>query len=229
MRKIFLLFAMAAFAVSCSSDSDSGSSSVLLSKVSVTNAGDITTYDFTYDDSKRISQIIKNAGTETYVHTLSYNSDNQLSSIVTTGDDTGVTLLTYDSNKRLSSYAVDGEPAIGVIYSDGTYTVLPFQYTLNSRKDFNTIISGELFTFNYDTSKKGIFNNAKGDYAVLALFSETDFLIFGGKKPISSISASSSVNNYAMVNTYDEDNYITDTSISLGGSPIETVHFDYTE
>src|SRR4051812_11164344 len=125
MKKVFLLLSViATLAVaSCSSDSDSGTTK-RASKITTTNdASDVTVYNITYDSNKRIGQILRHTDADDLVYTFAYNSNNLITSIVTSGDDVGIMTFSYDSNKRLVGIGVDGDPDIPVSYSGGTYTV----------------------------------------------------------------------------------------------------------
>ncbi|RZJ27551.1 MAG: hypothetical protein EOO48_11640 [Flavobacterium sp.] len=230
MKKIFLLVTLGALALSCSSDSGSGSSK-LPSAIALNSGSSTTNYSMTYDDNDRLAVLSRNNGTTANNFAFSYDDGGRINAIAKTGDSSGITTFSYDSNGRLSSFTVDGAAPVPVTYSSGTYTVpgpgTNIQYTLNSRNDLASVLTTDLSTFNYDTNKKGIFSAVKGNYQVLGLFMDTNFFFIGSKKPVSTIDAADPANHYVFTNTFDSDGYLTSSSSTLGGAPFATATVTY--
>lgn len=224
MKKIFLfLTAVTAFTISSCSSDDDGPSGKKLTAMTI-NDGTAATYNISYNSDDRISSVVRTEGGNAVTYTFAYD-DGLLTTITASGDDTGLTTFSYDSNDRLNNVNLDGTDT-PVVYNNGTYSVSGIQYTLNSRGDINTVFSTDLYTFNYDTSKKGPFNNARGTIHILGIFMQSELLFYATKKPLDSITAVTQA-DYAYVNVYDEDGYLTSTALTFDGDAESTATFTY--
>lgn len=249
MKNFALTFsALFMILMSCSSDSSSSSSEILLKNEIVTDPSDGSSYTMTYTYNG------------TNLTKISYDDDGSYDKFYYTGDlitkieffdDTdfleGKTTYTYNSDNKLTSYVSldylsdDGEREVYTYNTNGTvsgvsyYGDLVTQTTPSSTRTI-TLSNGEVisevstsgsnsFTYTYDT-KNHPYKNIKG-FDKIGAYSDSDNLGVNHNllTRVQTSGTFTNTQNYSY--TYNSDNYPLTMSSSVLGVVQETVQYIY--
>ncbi|ALM48874.1 hypothetical protein AMR72_08215 [Flavobacterium psychrophilum] len=234
MKKIVTLLALIILA-SCSSDDNNdvnNGSNKYLSSFSIgsddgTEQSEVVTV--IYDDNDNIKAFVAD---DDIIFAYKYDSDNNLISM-SRGFNSDAEYTFQYTNGRLSGYTdVYSGTTTAITYNDQTkmYVIGDSDREIGLKgRDIGVVndVDGEnMYTFNYDDSKKGALYNVKGDNLfVLSLFSE--FYQYLSVRPMTGISVFE--NTYTLENTYDSDGFLTKAAITTNGESQGVLMYQYTE
>jgi len=249
IKKIILLV-ITLFILSCNHDDNQISKEYFLTEIITTLPSSSTsnsTTNIQYDSQNRISQFSYQNVSQTYMFEVHYNTENLITSIVSTKtSSSGTNILTFNctyTNSILSQIMIsNGAAAIpyNFIYEDITnkYTVeststTPDYYKYDANENIiEFYFSGLLANFEYNNNK-GIYNHINNSLPLLfanliTMQEETFYSYLFSNKEMTSMTFALT-NNFNSTITRNEKNYISKVEIknTASGETVFSSTMDY--
>ncbi len=209
MKKIFLIFAIASAAISCSDDDNNKTPeppAMLLTHFTTTSEtnGFNLNYMLTYDEQQRLQQFIK-TGDVSATLIYHYNDANMVSRIdVVEINNEYQIVFAYDSQNHLTSFTKQGVTT-AVVYDTAsrTYTIGGIELQLNEAGD---ILSTNVLKFTY--AGLGTFASVNGpNIKLINNLVDGMFIFVGSRNAIESIKDYEGNDVYEITNTLNESGY----------------------
>ncbi|RYZ83578.1 MAG: hypothetical protein EOP06_19720 [Proteobacteria bacterium] len=229
MKKILLLCLAITAMVSCSDDDGASAKSTksVLKRLQMSSVpGEGTSFDFNYDDKRRITTAIVTGGLNRTTN-FTYDDDDRI--VRASRSDGEIIDFVYDAQDQLLSYTLNEDNSY-LDFNPNTFesTYRPLEYQTNSAGDITHINNG-ISTF--DTSKKGSLANITGVKLQLILFlSDPAFEYAFSKSAMTSVSADNfgtPVFTITFTNSYDNDGMLISTVLRRGGTTDGAISYTY--
>ena len=242
--KIVLFSILSLFLFSCSGDDDNSGTPQIPAEeklIDYMNFDDALNVALTYNSDKTV-ETINFGGQALFLFTYANNQISTAEVVGTIGN--GIYTFAYDDAGRISSISLDDQ-VIPVVWNEANRSYL-FQRAnldevtiiLKENNDIGKVLYYDDYenetkstTFFYEESKKGTMTNSNQISIVIEMiFPNLGLEIYTGilaKKPIKSLAASQII--YTIDNSYDEQGFVSESTMSIGPNASSAITYKYTQ